>query len=330
MKRSFSPAWWLPGAHAQTMWGKFFRLDQLKDTRVERLETPDGDFVALHHLDAAEGAPVLLLLHGLEGSVRSHYIQGLLRNAKSRGWRAQVMVFRSCGGELNRNRRSYHSGETTDLAFVIDHLQSTFPSVPVMLTGVSLGGNVLLKYLGEQGRNISPRIKAAAAVSVPYDLAQSSRFIDEGFARVYQWNFLRSLRAKAMAKLEQFPDLFDQQRVAAARTMFDFDDLFTAPVHGFAGAADYYARSSSLGWLDTISIKTLLLSAVDDPFLPPQVLDEVREKARHNPNLEIEFPDHGGHVGFIGGHNPLSPVYYLEHRVGEFLAQELARTDSSG
>jgi predicted alpha/beta-fold hydrolase len=312
------------------MWGKFFRLDQLKDTRAERLETPDGDFVALHHLDAPEGAPVLLLLHGLEGSVRSHYIQGLLRNAKSRGWRAQVMVFRSCGGELNRNRRSYHSGETTDLAFVIDHLQSTFPSVPVMLTGVSLGGNVLLKYLGEQGRNISPRIKAAAAVSVPYDLAQSSRFIDEGFARVYQWNFLRSLRAKAMAKLEQFPDLFDQQRFAAARTMFDFDDLFTAPVHGFAGAADYYARSSSLGWLDTISIKTLLLSAADDPFLPPQVLDEVREKARHNPNLEIEFPDHGGHVGFIGGHNPLSPVYYLEHRVGEFLAQELARTDSSG
>jgi uncharacterized protein len=309
------------------MWGKFFRVDQLKDTRVERLETPDGDFVAIHHLDAAEGAPVLVLLHGLEGSVRSHYIQGLLRDAKARGWRAQVLVFRSCGGELNRSRRSYHSGETTDLAFVLDHLQSTFPSVSVVLAGVSLGGNVLLKYLGEQGQNISPRIKAAAAVSVPYDLARSSRFIDQGFARVYQWNFLRSLRAKAIAKLEQFPDLFDRGRFTSVRTMFDFDDLFTAPVHGFDGAADYYAKSSSLGWLKTISIRTLLLSAVDDPFLPAEVLDEVREKARSNPNLEIEFHAHGGHVGFVEGSNPLSPGYYLEHRVGEFLAQELAKTD---
>jgi uncharacterized protein len=325
MKRSFSPAWWLPGAHAQTMWGKFFRFDEIKDTRVERLETPDGDFVNLHHLDAPEGAPVLLLLHGLEGSVRSHYIRGLLRAAKARGWRAQVLVFRSCGGELNRSRRSYHSGETTDLAFVLDHLQSTFPSVPVVVAGVSLGGNVLLKYLGERGQDISPRIKAAAAVSVPYDLARSSRFIDQGFARVYQWNFLRSLRAKAMAKLEQHPDLFDAQRFGSARTMFEFDDLFTAPVHGFADAADYYARSSSIGWLETISIKTLLLSAVDDPFLPPQVLDEVSKKARHNPNLEIEFPAHGGHVGFVGGRNPLNPVYYLEHRVGEFFAEELAK-----
>lgn len=311
------------------MWGKFFRLDQIKDTRVERLETPDGDFVTLHHLDAPEGAPVLLLLHGLEGSSRSHYIQGLLRHAKARGWRAQVLVFRSCGGELNRSRRSYHSGETTDLAFVLDHLQSTFPSVPIVLAGISLGGNVLLKYLGEQGRNISPRIRAAAAVSVPYDLARSSRFIDQGFARVYQWNFLRSLRAKAMAKLKQYPDLFDAVKFSSVTTMFDFDDLFTAPVHGFDGASDYYARSSSLGWLPTISIKTLLLSAVDDPFLPPQVLDEVREKARHNTDLEIEFRAHGGHVGFVGGRNPFSPVYYLEHRVGEFLAQELAKTHSS-
>jgi uncharacterized protein len=311
------------------MWGKFFRPEQMKDTRVERLETPDGDFLVLHHLDAADDAPILLLLHGLEGSVRSHYIQGLLRDAKRRGWRAAVLVFRSCGGELNRNRRSYHSGETTDLAFVLDHLQDAFASVPVVLAGVSLGGNVLLKYLGEEGRNISPRIKAAAAVSVPYDLARSSRFIDQGFARVYQWNFLRSLRTKALAKLDQFPDLFEGERFASARTMFDFDDLFTAPVHGFAGAADYYAKSSSLGWLDTISIKTLLLSAVDDPFLPPQVLDEVTKRAEGNSCLEIEFPAHGGHVGFVGGRNPLAPVYYLEQRVGEFLAQELSKAAST-
>ena len=308
------------------MWGKFFHRQQIKDTRVERLETPDDDFLELHHLDAPKGSPVLLLLHGLEGSHRSHYIQGILHDANARGWHAAVLIFRSCSGELNRARRSYHSGETTDLAFVLDHIQASFPSVPVLLAGVSLGGNVLLKYLGEQGTDISRRIRAAVAVSVPYDLARSSRFIDKGFARVYQWNFLRSLRAKALAKLERFPDLFEREKFASARSMFDFDELFTAPVHGFAGAADYYAKSSSLGWLDRISIKTLLLSAIDDPFLPPEVLDDVREKARQNPHLVTEFPAHGGHVGFVEGSNPLSPAYYLEHRVGEFLALELANS----
>lgn len=295
----------------------------MHDTRIERLETPDGDFLDLHHLDAPSGAPILVMLHGLEGSVRSHYIQGLLAEAKRRGWRAAVLIFRSCGNELNRARRSYHSGETTDVAFVLRHLESTFPQAPMVLAGVSLGGNVLLKFLGEQGRNISERIKGAAAVSVPYDLARSSRHIDEGFAKVYQWNFLRSLRRKAYAKLEKFPDLVSREALEQATTMFAFDDCFTAPVHGFENARDYYAKSSSINWLASISIKTLLLSAVDDPFLPPQVLDQVRGIAAKNPHLTVEFPPHGGHVGFVGGHNPLSPTYYLEKRVSEFLAHEL-------
>jgi predicted alpha/beta-fold hydrolase len=326
MNQSFSPAWWLSGAHAQTLWGKFFRRPQIHDTRVERLKTPDGDFVDLHHLDSESGAPLLLLLHGLEGSVRSHYIQGLLVEARRRGWRAAVMIFRSCGGELNQARRSYHSGETADLRFVLDHLQTTFPESPLVLAGVSLGGNVLLKYLGEEGENVSLRIKGAAAASVPYDLERASRHIDQGFARVYQWNFLRSLRTKARAKLNQFPDLFDHERLPAMNTMFTFDDWFTAPVHGFDGALDYYSKSSSVGWLDKISINTLLLSAVDDPFLPAQVLNDVRRKAAGNPRLELDFPAHGGHVGFIGGRNPFSPVYYLEKRVSEFLALQLERS----
>ena len=323
MSSSFSPAWWLRGAHRQTFWGKFFRRLDVHDTRIERLETPDGDFLDLHHLDAPSGAPILVMLHGLEGSVRSHYIQGLLAEAKRRGWRAAVLIFRSCGNELNRARRSYHSGETTDVAFVLRHLESTFPQAPMVLAGVSLGGNVLLKFLGEQGKNISERIKGAAAVSVPYDLARSSRHIDEGFAKVYQWNFLRSLRRKAYAKLEKFPDLVSREALEQATTMFAFDDCFTAPVHGFENARDYYAKSSSINWLASISIKTLLLSAVDDPFLPPQVLDQVRGIAAKNPHLTVEFPPHGGHVGVVGGHNPLSPTYYLEKRVSEFLAHEL-------
>jgi predicted alpha/beta-fold hydrolase len=323
MNQSFSPAWWLPGAHAQTMWGKFFRRLELHDTRIERLETPDGDFLNVHHLDAPADSPVLVLLHGLEGSVRSHYIRGLLHEARRRGWRAAVLVFRSCGGEPNRLQRSYHSGDTGDLHYVLSHLHAQFPAVPFLLAGVSLGGNVLLKYLGEQGSQISPRVKGAAAVSVPYDLSRSSRFIDKGFSRVYQWNFLRSLRSKAIAKVERFPGIPAGAALSTVRTIFDFDDCFTAPVHGFAGAEDYYTKSSSIGWLSTISIKTLLLSAVDDPFLPPQVLEEVRLKAKANASLELEFTPHGGHVGFIGGRNPFSPDYYLDRKVTEFLARQL-------
>lgn len=277
----------------------------------------------MHHLDAPPGAPVLVVLHGLEGSVRSHYVQGLLDEARRRQWHAAVLVFRSCAGELNRARRFYHSGETGDLRFVIGHLENSFPSAPLVLAGVSLGGNVLLKFLGEETERISPRIRGAAAVSVPFDLARSSRFIDRGFSKVYQRRFIRSLKSKAFQKLDQFPDLASRDTLDAANTMFAFDDCFTAPVHGFRDATDYYFQSSSIRWIPTISINTLLLSAADDPFLPPEVLEEVRDIARSNPHLEVEFPPHGGHVGFVGGSSPFTPVYYLEKRVSEFLAAQI-------
>jgi predicted alpha/beta-fold hydrolase len=292
-------------------------------TTIERLDTPDGDFIEIHHLSAPPGAPLLVLLHGLEGTIRSHYIQGLLAQASTRGWRAAVLIFRSCGTEMNRARRFYHSGETTDLAFALEHLSRDFAEAPLLLCGTSLGGNVLLKYLGEQGNDVSPRIRGAVAVSVPFDLNQSSRHIDRGFAKVYQRHFLRSLRRKALAKLERYPDLFDQAGLSNARTMFDFDDLFTAPVHGFKNAEDYYSRSSSIGWIEKISVNTLLLSAVDDPFLPAQVLHEVRTLAERNPALHVEFTSNGGHVGFVAGRNPFRPVYYLEQRAGDFLARQL-------
>jgi predicted alpha/beta-fold hydrolase len=295
----------------------------VQPTVLERLDTPDADFLDIHHLSGPDDAPVLILLHGLEGGIRSHYIQGLLGEAKARGWRAAVIVFRSCGAEMNRTRRSYHSGETGDLALAVNHISNRFPSSPLLLTGTSLGGNVLLKYLGEQGSDLNPRIRAAVAISVPFDLARSSRHIGQGFARVYQKNFLRSLQRKARLKLESYPDLVETERLRNARTMFDFDNVFTAPVHGFSGADDYYSRSSSMAWLDRISIKTLLLSAIDDPFLPAQVLSEVRKVAAMNSNLHIEFTSHGGHVGFVAGHNPLRPTYYLEQRAGDFLAREI-------
>lgn len=321
----YSSAWWLPGAHAQTLWGKLFRRQPAQPTEVERWDTPDGDFIDIHRLEVPASPARFVLLHGLEGTIRSHYAQGLLGEARKRGWAADMLIFRSCGDEPNRTRRFYHSGETTDFSFVISRIVEQFPDQPLVLAGVSLGGNVLLKYLGENGSGLPSQIRAAVAISVPFDLGRSSRHIDRGFSKMYQRHFLRSLKRKATAKLGQFPDLVTPERLAFIRTMYDFDDIMTAPLHGFDDADDYYSRSSSLGWIDRIRIPTLLLSAVDDPFLPAEVLAEVRSAAQRNPALELEFPPHGGHVGFIGGRNPFRPVYYAERRACDFLAKQLAR-----
>jgi hypothetical protein len=290
-----------------------------------RWDTPDGDFIDVLRLDAASDAPRLILLHGLEGTARSHYVRATLAEMRRRGWGADVLIFRSCGDEPNRTRRFYHSGETTDLAFVIDRVIAEHPDSPICLAGVSLGGNVLLKHLGEQGRQLPSQVVAAAAVSVPYDLERSARRIGQGFSRLYEQVFLRTLRRKAIAKLSRFPDLFAEDRLGAARTLWEFDDIVTGPVHGFEGATDYYTRSSSIGFLPGIRIPTLLLSAVDDPFLPPDVLDRVRDVAAVNPALHVEFVARGGHVGFISGSLPWRPFYYAEWRVADFLEGQLGQ-----
>ena len=325
----YSAAWWLPGAHFQTLWGKLFRRQPLQNTRVERIDTPDGDFLDIHHVDAPIGAPHLVLLHGLEGTIRSHYIQSMLSEAGRRGWGASVVIFRSCSEEMNRTRRFYHSGETSDMALALERIRETVPRSSILLAGVSLGGNVLLKFLGETGDDVPSGVKAAVAISVPFDLSRSARYIDRGFSRVYQKHFIRSLSRKATLKRKTFPDLVDPAQLAAIRTMRDFDNTMTAPLHGFTDAEDYYARSSSLGWLARIRVNTLLLSAVDDPFLPSQVLDNVRAIARSNPRLHLDFPRHGGHAGFVGGWNPLKPIYYIERRTGDFLAEQLVRMTQS-
>jgi predicted alpha/beta-fold hydrolase len=320
----YSPAWWIRGGHLQTLWGKLFRRQPPAQTVVERWDTPDGDFLEVHRLGAAEGQPRVLLLHGLEGTVRSHYAQGLLNEAARRGWGADLLIFRSCGSEPNRARRFYHSGETTDAAFALERIAEQFPTSPLAIAGVSLGGNVLLKMLGEKGADLPTQLRAAAAVSVPFDLARSSTRINSGFSRFYQRFFLESLRRKAQEKATRFPDLAPPNKISALRTLEDFDNLITGPLHGFRDAQDYYQRSSSLGYLKDIRLKTLLLSAVDDPMLPPEVLDEVREVAKVNPALHIEFVERGGHAGFIAGLWPWRPFYYAEYRVGEFFAESFA------
>ncbi|HEY0777813.1 MAG TPA: hypothetical protein VGD56_07580 [Gemmatirosa sp.] len=345
---SYRPAWWVPGAHAQTLYGKFVRQPRssrrlarrpLPGYRTERWDTPDGDFVDIVRLAPELRAPRLLLLHGLEGGERSHYVQGLFGRARRMGWGMDLLVHRSCGGEMNRQRRFYHSGETTDLAMVVERVAAAQPDRALILAGVSLGGNVLLKYLGERSSAplgphgpgatgggasavalapVPPNVRAAVAISVPFDLARGARHVGKGFSRIYELNFLRSLVGKVEQKLAVYPDLVDRERIVGLRSLWDFDEVLTAAVHGFDGAEDYYARSSALGFLGRIRVPTLLLSAVDDPFLPAEVLEEVRRVAEVNGCLTVEFHARGGHVGFVGGRVPWRPDYYAERRTFEW------------
>jgi predicted alpha/beta-fold hydrolase len=235
-------------------------------------------------------------------------------------------VFRSCGSEINRTPRFYHSGETTDLTFALDRLIAEFPTSPFFLAGVSLGGNVLLKFLGERRDGVPPQVLAAAAVSVPYDLARSSRHIDRGFSRVYQAHFLRSLHRKAAIKHASFPGRIPPGALVRGRTLHAFDDTVTAPLHGFADADDYYTRSSAISWLAGVRVPTLLLSAADDPFLPADVLEDVGKRAARNSALHVEFVEQGGHAGFVSGRFPWRPTYYAERRLADFFAQRLPRS----
>lgn len=305
------------------------RPRDLAELQLERIPTSDADEVTLASALSPTTGPVLLVLHGLEGGLRSHYAGGIWSVARQRGWQPKMLLFRTCDGRMNRARRTYHSGETSDLDHIVRRLVAKDPSRAIGLAGVSLGGNVMLKWLGEQGDAAPPQIRAAIAISTPYDLARSSKAIDSGFSRLYQWNFLRSLKRKAREKIAQQADLGDEMTVDSLTTMWEFDDRFTAPLHGFRDAADYYARSSSLGFLERIRRPTLLLSARDDPFHPPEVLRDVEAIAAANPFVTTEFHERGGHVGFVGG-APWRPTYYVESRVASFLGSFLQGSDSAG
>jgi uncharacterized protein len=326
-KPTYRPAWWVPGPHLRTLWGRLARRAHRLPVRAERWTTPDDDVLELRRLAAPPGAPRLVLFHGLEGGAHSHYVANFFEEAARRGWGMDLVLFRGCNGELNRARRFYHSGETEDAAFAVERIAREYPESPLVLAGVSLGGNVLLKYLGERGDALPPAVRAAGAVSVPFDLARGCRHIQRGFSRVYERHFLKTLRAKALAKLGRYPDLFDRARLDRASTLWDFDDVVTAPVHGFRDAQDYYARSSSIGFLDRIRVPTLLVSAEDDPFLPREVLDDVRAIARANPALTLDFVKRGGHVGFVSGTLPWRPHWWAEWRVLDFLSQHVGESE---
>jgi uncharacterized protein len=311
----FTPLRWLRGRHAQTVFGTLLRPGPRLSLRRERWELPDGDFLDVDRLEGPAAAPLLLVLHGLEGSSSSHYVQGLLAQARRRGWRGMALNFRSCSGEPNRLLRSYHSGETSDLGEAVRRARAEPGAAPLLLAGCSLGGNVVVKWLGEQGA--SAQVRAAAALSVPFDLAACARALDApgAMSLVYRSRFLHTLKRKALAKSRRLPGI-DAARVRSARTLFEFDEVLTAPVHGFAGAEDYWAQSSSGPYVARVRVPLLLLSAEDDPFISPSCLP--REAASRNPCVTLETHSRGGHLGFVAG--PYLPWFWAEWRVAEFLS----------
>ena len=303
-----------------TVFGPLFRRPPHLPLRRERWELADGDFVDLDFSDLPRPRATLVVLHGLEGSSSAHYVRGLLAQAASRGLSSVALNFRGCSGELNRLARSYHSGETGDLREVAGRLRQRLPAGPLLFAGCSLGGNVLVKWLGEEGA--SADALAAVAVSVPFDLALCARTLDGpgAMSRVYRARFLRTLKRKSLEKARLFPGAFDAARVEAARTLGEFDEALTGPVHGFAGAEDYWARSSSGPYVARVRVPLLLLSAEDDPFIPPRAIP--RAAAAANPAVTLEVHPHGGHLGFVEG-PVFRPRYYAERRALDFLEAHL-------
>lgn len=329
MPTPFTPAWWLPGPHLQTIWGRMFRRTSLPPVTTALWPTDDGDQVSIVRLaPASPTAPRILFLHGLEGTSRSHYVRGFYSEAAARGWGVDLLLFRTCDGRLNSARRTYHSGETSDPTMALHRVIESAGDAPVALVGVSLGGNVLLRLLSMLNEDAARRICAAAAVSTPYDLARSCAHLSQGTSRIYQWFFVRQLQRKALAKTAQFPGLAHPEAISRARTLWEFDDAFTSVVHGFRDAADYYSKCSSIDVLQDVRVPTLLLSSRDDPFHPSELLDDVAIRAARNPALTLEFLESGGHAGFISG-SPFRPRYYAEWRVAEFIAQKCGARNNS-
>jgi len=307
---------WLPGGHAQSIWPLLIK-GPLPDYRRERWDSPDGDFIDLDWIDGADGTPCVVLFHGLEGSSRSHYARRLMHAVKARRWHGVVVHFRGCSGEPNRLPRAYHSGDSAEIDWVLRRLsRHGWPAL--FSAGVSLGGNALLKWLAEQGSAAGSVIKGAAAISAPLDLAAANENLSHGFGLIYARHFLRTLIPVALAKAQRFPGLIDTRRVLASRTLRAFDDAVTAPLHGFDGVDDYYARSSAGPLLSRITLPTLLLHAANDPFLPRSALPSADSLPG---NVSLEITRGGGHVGFVHGPPP-GRIDWLSERILKYFHEQ--------
>ena len=310
----FQSPWWCRGPHCQTLWSSLFRRQQQPPLIRETFELPDGDFVELDWLITDNTGPIVVILHGLEGSSNSHYIKGLLNHIHQEGQhRAVVLHSRACGGNPNRKPHSYHAGQTEDLDVFIKHLQQRYTETEVMLVGYSLGGNMLLKWLGTH--TIPKHIARAVAVSVPYELAPVTDRLNRGFSRLYQWYLLRMMKRAYHRKRELMEVPIDTP-IDKIRTVRQFDDVVVAPLNGFKDADDYYNQSSCRQYLAGIKIPTLLIHALDDPFMVPVIVPDPKEL---NDNICLVRSTNGGHVGFINGSLPWAANYWLEQYILQYL-----------
>ncbi|MEX3930699.1 hydrolase [Paraburkholderia phymatum] len=308
---------WLPNSHIQTIVPALFGRRPVVAYRRERWDTPDGDFIDLDWLArdpltgyrARADAPLFVLFHGLEGSSDSHYARTLMAAAYARGWHGVVPHFRSCSGSMNLLPRFYHLADSNEVDWVLRRLRERHTG-PIVAAGVSLGGNVLLRWLGERREDASI-VAAAAAISAPLDVHAGGRALSQGLGMIYTRSFLKTLKQKAQQKLAQYPGLFDLDDVLASRTMYEFDDIVTAPLHGFRNADDYWTRATTRPLLPEIAVPTLVLNARNDPFLPGGVLPSRGEVSSA---VQLDQPEHGGHVGFMTGPFP-GRIDWLSRRV---------------
>ncbi len=357
LPHSYHAPAWLPGGHLQTIYPPLFAPRPRVSYRRERWDTPDGDFIDLDWLEqdseitpesgsapatgiparagnqykswtpacagvttranANPRAPLVVLFHGLEGGSRSHYALALMAALRDSGWRGVVIHFRGCSGEINRLRRAYHSGDSAEIDWILRRLKQQYAAGDLFAAGVSLGGNALLKWLGEQRAAAAEVVAAAAAISAPVNLTAAGNALDSGFNLNYTRHFLASMKRKTLAKLERFPDLCDRERVLQACTLRAFDNVVTAPLHGYRDTDDYWLRASSKPLLVNIVAPTLMINARNDPFLPPQALPLPHEVSRA---VSLEFPAAGGHVGFVAGAFP-GHLDWLPQRILDFFAQ---------
>lgn len=318
----FKPHPLLRNRHMQTVFASRVRQPPPLDVEHERLDLDDGDFLNLAWLPEPESAaadtPLVVVLHGLTGSIDSKYARGLLRVVRDSGWRGLLMHFRGAGSEPNRLPRGYHSGETGDFTALAERLRERYPRAPMAAAGYSLGGNVLLKYLGERGTDTP--LSAACAVSVPFDLSLCADAINRGLSRAYQSHLLGNMRRAAERKFALIEPPFPLPDLNGLTDFRAFDDAFTAPLHGFDGVDDYYARASSGPFLKDIRVPTLILQSRDDPFMDPRVLPDPADLAE---SVRLELSTHGGHVGFVAAGRFGRPVYWLEQRIPAFLRERL-------
>jgi len=318
---------WLPEGHSQTIYGARLAIHHRASFTRERVETPDGDFIDLDWAvpgpsripdpacTALGQGPALALFHGLEGSSLSPYAQSIAHHFRARGWTVVIPHFRGCSGTPNRLPRAYHSGDSDEIAFMLDTVRARLPQARWHAAGISLGGNALAKYLGERGTAASG-LTAAAAVSAPLDLTAGGHTLGRGFVnrQVYTRMFVRTLRAKVLDKARRFPGVFDVVGVANAQDLYEFDDAYTAPQHGFANVADYWSRASALPWLRGITVPTLVLNARNDPFLPARFLPGPWDASDA---VLLHQPAHGGHAVFPCGH--VRPhLHWLPRRLERF------------